>query len=216
MCKYNNHNYWEGALLKKKDLWTNYFTALDCAQDAIFINTAVIDYSRDTVDNNWACYPDAKSLLGFIQYIYLPAAFFYTIHKDNQDLFIPICSSHALIDSITESDSPHVDIMKNAIEELNTYWDLENSLCMKKIKEFCANFNAFWNKDSYILHIGVFESTFEIAECLVSTREFTEVLEEDIGLTIQQLYNMCAIFYTDTFIQKTFVKILNNKIGCIV
>lgn len=216
MCKYNNHNYWEGALLRKKDLWKNYFTDLDCAQDAIFINTVVIDYTRDTVDNNWACYPDAKSLLGFIQYVYLPVAFFYTINKGNQDLLIPICSSHTFIESITESGSDYIDNMKNAIEELNSYWDLDDSLCIKKIKDFCATFNAFWNKDNYILHIGVFESTFEIAEHLIDTREFIEVLEEDIGLTIKQLFNMCTIFYTDKFIQKTFVKILNNRIGCIV
>lgn len=216
MCKYNNHYYWEGALLQKKDLWKNYFTDLHSAQDAIFINTVVIDYTRNIVDNNWACYPDAKSLLGFIQYIYLPLAFYYTINKENQDLLIPICSSNTLIESIKESGSDYMDIMKIAIEELSSYWDLEDRLCIEKIKSFCSNFNTFWNKGNFLLHIGVFESTFEIAEHLVTTREFIEVLEEDIGLTTKQLFNMCTVFYTDKFIQKTFVKILNNKIGCIV
>lgn len=216
MCKYNNHLYWENALLKNKDLWKNDVADLNCARDALFINTVIIDYARDTIDNNWACYPNAKALLGFLQYIYLPVAFFYTIHKDNRDLFIPICPSHTLMESITESGSSYAGAMNNALEELNEYWDLDDSACIKKIKEFCLTFNALWDQGDSILNIRVFESTFEIAEHLVKTQEFTEVLEEDIGFTIKQLFTMCTVFYTDKFIQRTFVKILNNKIGCIV
>lgn len=216
MCKYNNPYYWEGILLKKKDLWQNYFAEVKSSQDAIFINTVVIDYKRETVDNNWACYPDAKSLLGFIQYIYLPVAFFYTINITNQDLYIPICSRSEMIEYIRESGSDYGSVMETSLDELSTYWELDNGSCLAKIREFSNKFNAFWDRGNSILHLGIFGSTFEIAEHLIRTNEFTEVLEEDIGFTTSQLMQMCEKFYTDQFSKRSFVKILNNNIGCIV
>ncbi|HAK72519.1 MAG TPA: hypothetical protein DCP36_01175 [Sporomusaceae bacterium] len=66
------------------------------------------------------------------------------------------------------------------------------------------------------MHIDVFENTYEIAHCLLDKSEFPEVMEEDIGLTAVQLFEMCKNFYHDQFLQKNFVNILNHKIGCVV
>lgn len=217
MCKYNNHYFWEGALISKKDLWRSYFAEPVSAQDALFINTAIIDYNRHTLDNNWACYPNVKALLGFIQYVYLPLAFFFTLNKENEALYIPMCSSNELIEEhIRPSAAADKVKMEAFVEELQTYWDLEDCICLEKIRDFCRRFNGTWNSDHYILHIGVFANTYEIAQYLIDTREFVEVLEEDIGLTSRQLFSMCQNFYHDKFMQKNFVNILNHKIGCIV
>lgn len=216
MCKYNSHHYWENMLIKDKDVWKSYIADTVTPQKAIFINTSIIDYRRRTLDNNWACHEDIKSLLGFMQYVYLPLAFFYIINPENSALLIPMHSSDYFIQYIRNSSSDFAKAMEGFILELKSYWDLEASECMKKIKNFCASFNAFWDKQEIILHAMVFSSTIEIAEQLISTNEFKEVLEEDIGMTLNQLFGMCRNFYYDTFLQRNFVSILNNKIGCII
>lgn len=216
MCKYNNPYYWEGILLKKKDLWQNYFADKQSAEDAIFINTVVIDYERAIVDNNWACYPDTKALLGFIQYIYLPLAFFYTINVTNRELYIPIFSHQEMITYIRESKSDYGSVMETSLDELNTYWELDNASCLQRIREFSSTFNAFWNQENSILHLGIFGSTFEIADHLIHKNDMIQVLEEDIGLSTRQFMTMCENFYTNQFTKRAFVKLLNHDIGCIV
>lgn len=216
VCKYNNHHYWDNALTNKKDVWRSCFPETVRARKAIFVNTVIIDYRRKTLDNNWACHEDVRSLLGFIQYVYLPLAFFYIINTDNDDLLIPVRSTNSFIEYIRSSASPYAEIMEAFISELKKYWELEPLTCMRRTKEFCDGFNAFWGGQDIILHIGVFSSTFEIAERLVSGNDFIEVLEEDIGMTSTQLFGMCRNFYHDAFLQRNFVRILNNRIGCII
>jgi len=216
MCKYNHYSYWENLLANKKDLWKSSFVPIAAARETIFVNTVIIDYQRDTFDNNWACYPDAKSLLGFVQYVQLPLAFFYTLNLSDEALAFPVCSSYEFIEHIRNSGSLYAQAMEAAILELSTFWDLDNAVCLEKLKDFCQRFNVFWGKDTYILNIGVFTSTFEIARCLLDKSEFPEVMEEDIGLTAVQLYDMCDNFYHDQFLQKNFVNILNHKIGCVI
>ncbi|WP_312520055.1 hypothetical protein [Anaerospora sp.] len=216
MCKYNQYHYWEDLLANKKDLWKSSFAPITTARETLFINTAIIDYQRNTLDNNWACYPDAKSVLGFIQYVQLPLAFFYTLNASEEALAFPVCSSQEFIEYLQESGSIHTPAMESAVLELSTYWDLDSVTCLEKLKDFCQRFNAFWDRDTSVLHIDVFENTYEIAHCLLDKSEFPEVMEEDIGLTAVQLFEMCKNFYHDQFLQKNFVNILNHKIGCVV
>lgn len=216
MCKYNQYHYWENLLANKKDLWQSSFTPVKAAHESLFVNTAIIDYQRNTLDNNWACYPDVKSVLGFMQYIQLPLAFYYTLNGSDDALAFPVCSSQEFIAYLQTSGSIHAQAMESAILELNTYWDLDSAACLVKLKDFCQHFNAFWNRNTSVLHIGIFASTYEIAHSLLNNSEFPEVMEEDIGLTTAQLFEMCKNFYHDQFLQKNFVNILNHKIGCVV
>ena len=216
MCKYNSHYFWEGVLSNNRDPWKSCFEDLQSPTDAIFVNTVVIDYGRNTLDNNWACYPGVKSLLGFLQYIYLPMAFFYIINRECRELYIPVRSSSSFVEYVTASGCLHSKVMADSINELKNCWGLEDELCLRKIKTFCRKFNEFWKGDDLILNIGVFSNTFEISTYIRKNMGFAEVLEEDAGFTPAQLYKLCKGFYKDKFLQKTFVKILNNRIGCVI
>lgn len=68
---------------------------------------------------NWGCYNSVKALLGFIQYVYIPTAFFHILNKDYDDIFIPICSSDCFLEYIVESQSDYKEFMKASIEELS-------------------------------------------------------------------------------------------------
>ncbi|QDR82739.1 hypothetical protein [Sporomusa termitida] len=216
MCKYNSHYYWEGTLAGKRDVWQSHFDDKADPQQVLFVNTTLIDYPRKTLDNNWACYPDSKALLGFLLYIYVPLAFYFIMYEENEELLIPIASTQELLASIQQLNREDAAAMLSTIEELVSCWELNESACRTALQHFCRRFNETWYGGSTILHIGLFTSTQAIAQHILAEQEFPEVLAEDIGLTPRQLKELCEKFYSDTFIRKTFVKILNNKIGCII
>ncbi len=216
MCKYNSHYYWEGTLAGKTDVWQSPFDDKADPQQVLFVNTTLIDYPRSTLDNNWACYPDSKSLLGFLLYIYVPLAFYFIMYEDNEKLLIPIASTQELLASIQQMNREDAAAMLATIEELVSLWELNESACRTALQQFCRRFNETWHGGNTILHIGLFTSAQAIAQHILAEQEFPEVLAEDIGLTPRQLQELCEKFYSDTFIRKTFVKILNNKIGCII
>ncbi|CUH94642.1 hypothetical protein P22_0708 [Propionispora sp. 2/2-37] len=216
MCKYDNYLFWEGALARKQDLWQSTFGPLASAEEAVFVNTAIVDYRRNMLDNNWACYANSKSLLGFVQYVYLPLAFYYTIHQDNEQLFIPLCSRADFLEYVRNSGSGYAPLMEAALNELDGYWNLDDAGCLGKMKMFCIDFNLLWNRSDFVLHVRIYSDTMEVAQDIIDSAVFPEVLEEDTGLTVQQLRSMCRNFYDGPFMQKNFIKILNNKVGCIV
>jgi hypothetical protein len=214
MCKYNHHLYWENLL--SKNPWQSSFVTAGSACQAVFVNTAMIDYRRNVLDNNWAGYPDVKFLLGFLQYLHLPLVFFHTLNHSEQELLFPVCSSSEFLEYIEESGSEHAPVMRQAILELDRCWQLDDALCLVKIRDFCCRFNTFWHQDDYILNISVFANTQEIARYVMEQNEFPEVLEEDTGLTIDQLLTMCNNFYHEPLVRRNFVKLLNHKIGCVI
>ena len=216
MCKYNSHYYWEGTLAGKTDVWQSHFDDKADPYQVLFVNTTLIDYPRSTLDNNWACYPDSKSLLGFLLYIYVPLAFYFIMYEDNEKLLIPIASTQELLASIQQMNREDAAAMLATIEELASFWELHESACRTALQQFCRRFNETWHSGNTILHIGLFTSTQAIAQHILAEQEFPEVLAEDIGFTPRQLQELCEKFYSNTFIRKTFVKILNNKIGCII
>lgn len=216
MCKYNNHFYWEHALFSQKDIYKHFLIDTISPKETIFINTTIIDYNNNIFDNNWGCYSNIKALLGFIQYIYIPSAFYHIINKDTEDILIPICSSNELIEHIREMSSEHNEYMENTLLELTSYWELEDHLCLTLIKDFCNRFNSLWNIGNMLLYINIFLSPLDIAQHIISKEDFIEVFEEELGMRKEEFISICNDFYKNKFIQRTFVDFLNNKVGCIV
>ncbi|SEP35326.1 hypothetical protein [Propionispora vibrioides] len=216
MCKYDSHHFWEGALAQKRDLWQSNVGSLDSADAAVFINTTILDYGRNRLDNNWACYSDVKSLLGFVQYVYLPLAFYYVMHQNEEELLIPMCSTQELVEQIRQSGSAHAAVMERTLDTLSLLWELDDESCLTELRRFCIGHNEYWEQTGVILHIGIYADTYEIARDIMAISEFPEVVEEDIGLTGEQLLTMCRHFYEDALMRRNFVKILNNRIGCLI
>lgn len=213
MCKYKHHQYWESLL--PKNPWQGSFAAENAAQ-TLFVNTVIIDYRRSILDNNWASYPDVKSLLGFLQYLHVPLVFFHTLHPDKQELFVPVCSSAEFIELIDRSGCAQAPAMRQALLELDRCWRLDDTLCLLALRNFCHRFNAFWQQRDYTLNISVFADTLEIARYILEQNPFPEIFEEDTGLTPGKLFDMCNNFYQEPLLRRNFVKLLNHKIGCVI
>ncbi|MBC2399356.1 ribosomal protein S8 [Clostridium tetanomorphum] len=221
--KYNNYYYWENLIITGQNIWDSHFMNLPLNEKSIFINTSIIDYQQNIFENNWCCYPNILATLGFLQYVYLPTAFFNILNCKADELFVPICSSEEFISELNKTDK-YITYMNPSqnfdkyILELNTYWTLNENACIDKLKNFCKKFNNAWNKQDTILSINIFLKPQEIAEYIMNDKNdtvFLEVIEEEIGLTKDELFHLCNNLYNNEFMKKNFVELLNNKISCI-
>ncbi len=216
MYKYNDSYYWEDIIFKKRNPWKSLFLDLPIKKGSIFINTTFVNYSKDVLDTNWASYSDVKAVLGFLQYVYIPTGFFFSLN-DLQEIYVTLGTSEVILEEFNEQfhDNNHIKFMDKFINKLNTYWELDEEECKTKLKEFCREFNAYWNTYDDKLCINLFYSINEIEEYIFETGilEFEEVVEEEIGLSRKEFHGKFNDIYENQFMSHIFVDFLNDNVG---
>ncbi len=75
-------------------------------------------------DNNWAVYPDAESLLGFLQYIFIPTVFFCYTNNTSEEIVTPTASKKELLEEIKT-----LCRNENSIVEIEYFIDKAYNLC---------------------------------------------------------------------------------------
>jgi hypothetical protein len=218
MYKYNDSYYWENIIFEKRNHWKSLFLDLPIKKDTIFINTTLINYSKDVIDTNWASYNDVKAVLGFLQYVYIPTGFFFALN-DLEEIYVTIGTSEVILEELNEQfhDNNHIKIMEKFITELNTYWELDEDECKIKLKEFCRKFNAYWNTYDDKLCINLFYSINEIEKYIFESEiiQFAEVVEEEIGLSRKEFHEKFNDISENQFMSNVFLNFLNDNVGYI-
>ncbi|EPY2276898.1 hypothetical protein ACXAT3_001626 [Clostridium sporogenes] len=216
--KYNNLFYWENLLVKRENIWSGNFKDIPISQKSLFINTTIIDYEKHIFDNNWAVYPDVKSLLGFIQYIFIPTVFFCYVNNTSEEIVTPIASKEELLEEIktlckNEGSIIEIEYFINKAYNLS---ELSEYQLIDELKKYCLEFNRKWEEKTKIFHISIYSSGKEIIEKISKQDNFLEVIEEDIGMSISILKEITKDLQYNLFMKSNFIKILNNQIGCII
>ncbi|KOR24531.1 hypothetical protein ACFLKB_02170 [Clostridium sp. FAM 1755] len=216
--KYNNLFYWENLLAKRENIWSGNFKNIPINSKSIFINTAIIDYEKNIFDNNWAVYPDTESLLGFIKYIFIPTVFFCYVNNTSTEIVTPIASKEELLQEIKTlcNDKDSMVTIEYFINKAYNLCELSKYQLIDELKNYCLEFNRQWERNTRVFHINVYSSGKEIIEKLSSEDNFLEVIEEDIGMSIDSLKEITKDLHHNLFMKRNFIKILNNKIGCII
>ncbi|KEI95403.1 hypothetical protein N494_16625 [Clostridium botulinum A2B7 92] len=216
--KYNNLFYWENLLIKRENIWSGNFKDIPISPKSLFINTTIIDYGKNIFDNNWAVYPDVESLLGFVQYIFIPTVFFYYVNNASEEVVTPIASKEELLEEIktlckNEDSIIKIEYFINKAYDLS---ELSRYQLIDELKKYCLEFNRKWEEKTRVLHISIYSSGKEIIEKISKEDDFLEVIEEDIGMSINTLKEITKDLHHNLFMKSNFIKILNNQIGCII
>lgn len=218
---YNQYWYWENMVLSEKPLWSNSFKNLNLTRDSVFVYSLIMCKERGILKNNWAYYPNLESLVGFIEHVFMPTAFF-TWLDDEYEFKVPVATSAEVLDvmSMGYENNKEIDSMWKDIESIHKVWMADSSCCLDKLRKFSNSFNERWKiNDEKLLYFRIFENSREIADFVFLGENedvFEEVIEEDIGMTKKQWYEICENVYDNKFLSKRFVDILNNKVGCLV
>ncbi|MBN7772750.1 hypothetical protein [Clostridium aminobutyricum] len=213
--KYNKSYYWE-ELLGREDVWKDMLVPPDKMSEPVFINACLIDKDSGLIDNNWACYPDANALLGFIKYVFLPTVSYYMINTEREDIYTPVSSFEEFLDYIKESSWEDKHQMVDFAWELDGFWDMEQQESLHSVRQFCRKFNAFWSGKEVEWSIQIFFDTYEVGGYIKELIWCEELFKEDVGLSFQQLDDFCRRFYQESVNKHFFVRFLNNCIGCLL
>lgn len=217
---YDNSFFWENLIIKNEPMWKDAFNNLELTRKSKFIRTSIINYDKNILEDNWAYYPNSKSLLGFIQYVFIPTAFFTLLNNQYEEIIMPVAPTYDIVeyfkDFMDKKDELILFIMKENLQELNTFWKLNEQELLKALKNFSKKFNEKWKeKNGKMLSLNIFENVIKVGEYIMPKEGkdvFTEVLEEEIGMTKNQWEDVYMNVYDNEFIRKKFIDILNYRI----
>jgi hypothetical protein len=220
LSKYKQYHYWESLICKEESLWENPFGHLSLTRESIFLFTFVMDQEKNIIKQNWSYCPDIKSLLGFLEYVFLPTAFFTWLDRNCDGFYIPMAPAAVVLDVIKDTEriniENEVNVMKRQASIVSDYWNLEHIECKREIKKFAQAFNHTWTENNgRVLYFDIFADPAEIAEYIFND-EFIEVMEEEFGMSREQWQEISSDIYDNPFMKQKFIHILNNKLPFLV
>lgn len=215
ISKYRFPEYWEAALAQK-DVWNGVFDTGESLHAPIFVNTCVIDQGGGLFDNNWACYPNIQALLGFVQYVFLPTVFYYQTEQENGPLTTPIYTKSEFLSETLSSASPHKLAMASQIKQVETIWTLAEQSQQTAMRQFSLRFNHYWAQQSCKIVLELSFGVQDIADKLKEIIWCEELFAEETGYTTQEFDRLCARFQKEDLARHILMRVLNERVGCIV
>jgi|SRR5690625_3211528 len=86
--KYQHYDYWIGKTEKEENLWFGLFENKPINSESILVAPTILNPYKNQHEGAYAVYPNVKSVLGFLTYIYLPTAFCGLFDHDSADYII--------------------------------------------------------------------------------------------------------------------------------
>lgn len=217
---YNNTTFWQKEIINNNNLWEGYFDKNEITTNSKIIYTGILDLNKNILKCGWAVYPDTYSVLGFLQYVYLPTAFFIWFDRKSDNFYIPFSNLDSIIhekikfnNSTSNADS--INSMKKSYNFLSTLWNANVDTISLKLHNFCSTFNSTWdNNPNQKLYIKIFDSprdTFNFVKdsIIYDTKDF---VEEDISATLEAFKFACDNAIKEPLLNKRFIDILNTNV----
>lgn len=213
--KYENYDYWKGLLEEQSSL--NLFSEEPLSTNSIFFHGVIVNCHGQSHEG-WLHLPNFEALIGFMNYVFVPAAL-SSLSCEDELLAIPASKSLEEIISDLEGNTDEVlcfkvKEIKELINELKGLWK-ENK---EAIQVFKSNYDKVLNaREDRFTYFETFSSTKDFGEYLVRTYENDEIvdiktLEKQIGLSKEEWLKVCSEAETNEEEQKKFMYVLNNHL----
>lgn len=220
---YNSVEYWEERIIKNKTVKSKIFIDEEITEKTVYIHS-VIFTRKSGIESSWIPIPNVRILLGFIQYCFLPEAFYkWSEGKDNIVTKIPSLSVESIVRLGISNGKINVDEakeIKRQIASIKNMWKLPSKDLTKKLKDFSRDFNRTWIGDSTeFLYLNIFKNSEELAEFILNTNiqtDFQKNFEEKIKLSEQQWINLCKDVSKNKDLQVKFKEILSKHLSEII
>ena len=170
---YNSFEYWKGLISENKTIRGHMLMNRMPTDKSLYIHT-VIFCRNNGLNNIWGYLPDIKSLIGYIQYSFLPEAFYIWIHSKYGSVpKIPIktveqvISDGVISEKITREEAKE---MKHQVTIIKKCWDLPKNKLMPELKRFVRDFNRSWHGDSSeFLYLKIFEKPEDLGRFVLDS-----------------------------------------------
>ena len=211
---YMDHFFWENKIMKEQTLWEGRFDKKDITNSSKIIYTGILDLEKNILKCGWAVYPNTYSLLGFVQHVFLPTAFFTWFDRESEGFFIPVSPFDIVINEVTRVNNSNinlesVDLMKKSYDFINNLWKFNYDLLNLGLKSFSDTFNSIWDSEPHQkLFIKIFDSpsdTFDFIKNSVGWSNSDEFIEEEISMSLDTLKFTCDNALTEPLLNKKFI-----------
>ena len=216
---YNSLDYWKELISENRTIRGHMLMNKLPTDKSLYIHTLI--FCRENGLNNiWGYLPDVKALIGYIQYSFLPEAFYIWINSKNGSVStIPIKSVEQVIsdgernNKITKEEA---EKMRNHVIMIKKCWDLPKNKLILELKKFVRDFNRTWYGDSSeFLYLKIFEKPEELGKFVLessymssSEDELKEKTNEDTTTWLE----MCKKATTNKKSGEQFRRILQKNL----
>ena len=216
---YNSFDYWKELISENRTIRGHMLMNKLPTDKSLYIHTLI--FCRENGLNNiWGYLPDVKALIGYIQYSFLPEAFYIWINSKNGSVStIPIKSVEQVIsdgernNKITKEEA---EKMRNQVIMIKKCWDLPKNKLILELKKFVRDFNRTWYGDSSeFLYLKIFEKPEELGKFVLessymssSEDELKEKTNEDTTTWLE----MCKKATTNKKSGEQFRRILQKNL----
>ena len=216
---YNSFDYWKELISENRTIRGHMLMNKLPTDKSLYIHTLI--FCRENGLNNiWGYLPDVKALIGYIQYSFLPEAFYIWINSKNGSVStIPIKSVEQVIsdgernNKITKEEA---EKMRNHVIMIKKCWDLPKNKLILELKKFVRDFNRTWYGDSSeFLYLKIFEKPEELGKFVLessymssSEDELKEKTNEDTTTWLE----MCKKATTNKKSVEQFRRILQKNL----
>lgn len=216
---YNSFDYWKELISENRTIRGHMLMNKLPTDKSLYIHTLI--FCRENGLNNiWGYLPDVKALIGYIQYSFLPEAFYIWINSKNGSVStIPIKSVEQVIsdgernNKITKEEA---EKMRNHVIMIKKCWDLPKNKLILELKKFVRDFNRTWYGDSSeFLYLKIFERPEELGKFVLessymssSEDELKEKTNEDTTTWLE----MCKKATTNKKSGEQFRRILQKNL----
>lgn len=220
---YNSFKYWENVISENKTIRGHMFMQNPPKEKSLYIHTLI--FSKDNgIDNIYAYFPDAKVLLGYIQYSFLQEAFYKWIYgKDRVVTKIPSLPVNKLInDGVKKGKITKIEgkQMLSDYTRLSKMWELPKDRVLTELMKFARDFNKNWFGDSKeFLYMKIFKNSEDLGKFVVDSNMITSSLsdfEEKTGVTLDEWNMICKEAIRSSHAGEKFQQILLKNLSEVI
>ncbi len=195
---YNSISYWEPFIRKNKTLRERVFRYGYITDKTIYLHYTIFT-KKSGVESGWVPAPNIDAFLGYVQYCFLPQAYYMWIYGREKTITkIPIATVDSILDDaviknkVTDDERKYIE---DDIKEIKNLWRFKNEDCHRKIISFCSKFNSNWIGDANsFLYMKAFFSSKELGEFVIKTisqTNYTECFKQETSMTRDEWLNFC-------------------------
>ena len=192
-------------------------------EKSLYIHTLIFS-KNNGIDNIYAYFPDAKVLLGYIQYSFLQEAFYKWIYgKDMIIINIPSLPVDKIIrDGLSKGkiSKSEAQLMLSHYTRVSKMWDLPKDRVIPELIKFSREFNKTWYGDNKeFLYLKIFRNPEELGNFIVDSTMLTNdenTFISKTGVTVSEWKKICSEAIKNELSAEKFKEILQKNLSEVI
>lgn len=216
---YNSFDYWKNLISENRTIRGHMLMDKLPTDKSLYFHSLIFG-KENGLNNIWSYFPNIQALIGYIQYSFLPEAFYIWINcKEGVVTSIPIKSVEEIIRDgergrkITKEEAEN---MKKHLNMIKRCWELPKNRLIPEVKKFTREFNRTWYGDNReFLYLKIFEKPEELGKFVIESRYMSaseEELKNKTNADIDNWLDICKKATTNKIDGENFRKILQKNL----